>query len=252
MMHFSLRNGDRLTASFAESAIVFATEYGEQAVPTAQINRIYVWGADWLPSLVLHYEFRSPGPKIVDSGPRGLHAGAHGTSWLPDRSGAVRFDGSSYITLLNEVRTDNASPKSISLWFRLDRAKPWSRFFMWAEHDKRVVLATGPSGRELGGTLNGNIAMGQASTRVGLGEWHHAVWTSNGRDLRIYLNGESQAIKPVPEGWSVSDEGVFMGARVGASASFYLNGAIDDFMLFDRELQPAEITRIFESQRSAQ
>lgn len=246
-----LRNGDRLTASFTESAISLKTEFGEQAVPTAQIVQIRAWESALLDGLMVHYDFRQAGDAVRDIGPRRLDAAGNGVGWSPSRGGAATFDGTAHITFPDSIALANDAPKSVSLWFRLDGIKPWARFFMWYLGDKRLVLAAGANGRVLGGTLNANAARAQGGTQVGTGRWHHAVWTSNGIDLRIYLDGRSEALTPLKANWAADDPGIFGGARVGGGSNFCLHGALDDLMIFDRELSAREVVLLFE-QQSAQ
>lgn len=77
--------------------------------------------------------------------------------------------------------------------------------------------------------------------------WQHWVWTRNGTDYRIYLNGN-----PTPDAAgastsaerSTTSQWLFC-AYTNRSASLQYDGYAKDYTLFDAELTPAQVTELY-------
>jgi hypothetical protein len=126
--------------------------------------------------------------------------------------------------------------------------KPFSRLLHWrSEKGQTTILAVGPTGLEVGGTLNGNGGEGLSPPVLTPKKWHHVVWTSRGRDLVVYVDGVLQPLRPHHK-WKADKVGVFVGSkREGSHRDFC--GAIDELMRFDSVLSADEVKRLYEMQR---
>jgi hypothetical protein len=242
-----LRNGDRLTGVLL-APLQLKSDFRDLRIPQETITRVSTWGDNLTAALRLHYAFDEDNATVRDLSGHEIHGTAVRTTWLAERKGCLAFDGNGYVVLPAKVALDDDAPKTICLWFRIDRIKPWARLLMWGLGEKRIVASMGISGLELGGTMNGNRDRATTTLKVQAGEWHHAAWTSDGATMRIYLDAIQLGQVPVDGHWQINDEGVYLGARKGGGATFQLQGAIDDLMIFNRELNVAEIRSICDTQ----
>jgi Concanavalin A-like lectin/glucanases superfamily len=69
-------------------------------------------------------------------------------------------------------------------------------------------------------------------------EWENVALTYDGSDLRVYVNGELEAVGSAAE-LSPLEGSIFVGADPGAAA--YFNGAIDDVRVYGEALSGAEL-----------
>lgn len=84
-----------------------------------------------------------------------------------------------------------------------------------------------------------------SESTIANGEWTHVALSFDGTTKRIYINGAlaGSDAAPVPVTWD--DHMLFIGADEGATqtrANDFLFGAIDEVMVFDRVLDPTEIS----------
>jgi len=92
---------------------------------------------------------------------------------------------------------------------------------------------------------------------LSLNQWYHiaAVYDSNAGAypespyprLQLYLNGDLTDSAYSPQGFSASTGNFTMGAYLYENFS-YFNGAIDEVMVYNRSLSPAEISCIYNNQ----
>ncbi|NED93755.1 hypothetical protein G1H11_00310 [Phytoactinopolyspora alkaliphila] len=128
-------------------------------------------------------------------------------------------------------RTEEQSSQAIMWAYAMGSSTPqwWIRAEP-GDNRLRALVDTGAGTRAL--TAPGNYADG---------EWHHVALTRDRDAVTLYLDGEAVASGASPVG-SVSSnarEGIHIGQRPdGANA---LTGGIDETLLFDRVLSPAEI-----------
>ncbi|MBU2576713.1 MAG: LamG domain-containing protein [Nanoarchaeota archaeon] len=76
--------------------------------------------------------------------------------------------------------------------------------------------------------------------------WTHVLYTYDGGTglLQFYVNGVPGASKIIGGNLLLTNAPVFIGARSGTPSSFF-EGSIDDAMIFNRSLTPAEVTEIY-------
>jgi len=84
-----------------------------------------------------------------------------------------------------------------------------------------------------------------SSQSISLNEWHYIGWTydkndSDGKDLRLYLDGQQVGCESVDRDYSSSNYDVFLG-KWGSSGSLYLDGIIDEAVFYNRALTPDEV-----------
>ena len=80
------------------------------------------------------------------------------------------------------------------------------------------------------------------------GNWHHVGFTYDGSTKTAYIDGEPVGTYSVTGTLTNSFANRRIG-RFGSSTSYYLNGDLDVYMVYDRPLSPSEVKNNFESKR---
>ena len=88
--------------------------------------------------------------------------------------------------------------------------------------------------------------------------WYHIVWMSSGSATTAYLNGQAVTLNTTVGtdgarwfGSTISRVNWIMGARTYSSAYYnYLNGSIDEIMIFNTTLTAAQVLSIYNNQSS--
>ena len=70
--------------------------------------------------------------------------------------------------------------------------------------------------------------------------WHHLAFTYDGRDLRVYLDGQPAATRKIDKPRRPGRGGLAIGKREDDHSHF--RGAIDEVFVYNRALTPAEVT----------
>jgi len=213
------------------------------------------------------------GPRAIDAGGKGNHGAFEGRIAFylrgPQAEGfcgagkinrAVHFAGGRIGAAVKGLGT----AWSVEMWFR--NGMPPS-----ARAVTGYFLSRGPDGAEdapgdhlgIGGThnkaaagrlifFNGNklneLLIGSA--KLGLETFHHVVLVRDGRDVRVYLNGNTtpDVSGQAAPGCPPAVEQLFIGGRNDNFANF--EGLIDEVSIYNRALEPKEIAKPYKAVRS--
>ena len=166
---------------------------------------------------------------------RGGGGGGGGSSFSNSQS--VDFDGTNDHALPASTITLSGN-KSISLWAKLDKITGLQNF-------------TSPNGTQYGITTNSNIVL-YVRTSVGVnvfnfsgspwssGVWNHWAITGDGSDLKLYINGNAV-------GGTQTDGDILIARFFSITTSYFVDGKIDEFALFNSTLSSSDITAIYNS-----
>lgn len=95
------------------------------------------------------------------------------------------------------------------------------------------------------GSVGWPVFGGRAPQADGL--WHHAALVTDGDVASLYIDGQFANSVATSNGMNVkSHENVSIGQAGGSS---YLNGMVDEVMIFDRALSADEVKLIYDSQK---
>ena len=88
----------------------------------------------------------------------------------------------------------------------------------------------------------------QVSSVINEDEWYHAVATYDNSEIKIFINGVEDKTKLVPGGISYNPASSvpLLAGKAGAGNWNYLNGSIDEIMLFNQALSQENITALYE------
>lgn len=146
---------------------------------------------------------------------------------------------------------------SVSLWFWNGMPLDGREIAGWMfsrDHDHGLGLQSDHLG--LGGTthpgtlvfLHGDPRAGArllaGRTEIPRWTWNHAVLVRDGRDVRIYLNGnpEPEIETRLPAGSTTAWDRLFFGGRTDNQSNW--EGRLDEIAVFDRPLSPEEVVKL--------
>lgn len=200
--------------------------------------------------LVGHWKFdEGAGTAIADSSGAGAHA-AFGTgtpAWVSGvRGNALKFDGSND-ALTNADFTPPATG-AVSFWVRRDAAQTGQErpFGLGGDWEARQET-TGVMAFDLGTSpFAGQPTFETTGVFPGLGQWRHVVAQYDAdTDLwELYVDGQYDGGGPhTRDILEQAAARLSFGARTGSTQRF--KGALDDFRVYNRWLQPREIADLY-------
>lgn len=183
-------------------------------------------------------------------------------------NGALDFDGTNeHIEIADhndftfgDGTTD--SPFSISVWVsRETLTKTFgviTKTISQTEEEWILSISSGVLEGQVNFTLlnptssPSNCIKAMTVERLSTGRWYHIVVTSNGsglhQDLKIYIDGVAASITTQETGTYVAMGDTGGDVRIGLLLnSYYANGLIDNVMIFNIELTPAQIEWLYNS-----
>ncbi len=216
--------------------------------------------------LILDYKFdHNPGNgQITDASGTGNNGQVTGAQWIsdPQRGSVLQFSPPDQYILVPNNASLNPSNLTLAAWIKTsDQGDTWRRVF-----DKGWTNGFALS--IAGGHTHNNRTQGDAVIEIATkysarsdqtvtdGQWHDVAVTYNGAEQILYLDGVPQKhvvrwLGSVPS----NDHDLTIGINlvdpnpqyneVGAS----FDGLMDEPMMFNRALSPAEIKFLFNSQR---
>ena len=196
---------------------------------------------------ILYYKFDADALDYSGNDKHGTAEG--GVSYIEDRFGnpfsAVQLNGTNgYIDVPQDVWFDG-SPFTIATWVKPSAFNSWSRIldFGIGQGNENITFAltNGTSGNLYAlirrGTSNQFNVTGSATK---IGEWSHAVFSFDGENIRIYLNGNLVASVESEPPRMVTRTTCYIGKSTVVGGN-YANAAFDDFMIWNRQLTDDEI-----------
>ncbi len=164
---------------------------------------------------------------------------------------AFAMDGASWIDLPGDASEDALPYPSISAWVKLDTLEGTQTIMestasIGAGNTRRFALYIH------NGAVRLDVAMGDlisgddllfGDTTLTVGVWHHVAGTFDGSHLRVFLDGE-----PDGEGEKATlpntDDGKIAIGRRSLNHDRYFSGLVDEFLIYDRALESAEIVKL--------
>ena len=216
-----------------------------------------------LDGLLLYLPFdEGTGKEAKDLSPNGYHGTLQAAKWAQGKfGGGVEFDGSSHVAV--DPLADqplSLDEFTIEFWFspakKLNTGSPRTdivyalngccRPHVTYNRAKQLppgVIGFYPEFGEAAKPDDGpGIPLGTKKTEFAANTWYHFAATANGKEAKLYLDGQFQAKAVAPEPKvriTYRENGISIGASQG-KANFY-EGKIDEFRLWSRVLTDDEI-----------
>jgi len=206
--------------------------------------------------LVLYYSFDSEPStaEIADESGQGNEGRPVNVEWVKDghQGGAASFGmTNSYITVPDRTKL-NPDVLTLAAWIKISN-NTWGYIFDKGFAEGYVLGIYPQRGGLVFLRVLNNWA--QPEIKVTDGQWRHIVGTYDGKDVKMYINGELVDKRPWAGKVPRTPYDLTIGANRSnnkkaplskADASF--NGLMDDVMMFNRALSDAEVQTLFKAQ----
>jgi len=181
---------------------------------------------------------------------------AYGAGAIDDRFGnpysAFHFDGiGDYIDIPYDPSLE-PSEVTVALWFK-QSSVPSTRYAFISNWIKPGTDGTGEYGYWLGIGKDSKVLwyLGHddqisalRSSKIEDNQWHHVVATSDGSTAKVYVDGVLEASESTDP---IVYYDTHISLKIGRDVSgYYFGGRIDDVMIFDRALTPAEVRSLYD------
>ena len=195
--------------------------------------------------LVLHLRFdEGKGNQVADSSGKAITGAIEGkAAWAQGKvGGALEFDGqSNMVVIADRAELNPTGGLTVAAWVKSSAP----------DNNRRIVQKSTPGGtpgaddqyRLLAGGLFHISNVVQAEGRgLPANEWHHVAGTYDGKFARVLLDGKVTCELPAEGRIPVTKGPLVVGAKCqGCSPGDCFKGLLDEVMIFNRGLQPAEV-----------
>lgn len=269
----TLQNGDALSASLNAKSLGLNTLFGAVDVPLSIVKGLYAASGDAAPGLVLYYTFdKDRDGKVIDQGGRGFNGTISGNVLYEKsfKGKAARFTAkNSYIVCeAKELNMNGWRQVTVSAWVLFRKLTTYACVLSrGAVTEDRVNGVTLFAGGTYGGSWYHNmfrVLKGEKAEDVygvrfqgtypKLGKWYHMAGTYDGKNLCLYVDGELDASREVPDDeLGISDnpanklvigtEGAQ--SRINSWEDMYVDGLVDEVRVYNRCLSREEIKGLY-------
>jgi hypothetical protein len=152
-----------------------------------------------------------------------------------------------------EVQNTTAlNPKqgTVALWFKASKPDSAQRVILNKGRGRGYNLSIagqpkeGEASGKLVATVNGRFQV-TSDAAVADGGWHHAAMTCDGKEIKLYIDGQAQkTVTPCPEEMGSSGDPLIIGLPKSKGAQDKVQGLVgfvDEVMLFNRALSEEEV-----------
>jgi hypothetical protein len=250
----TLANEDKMEGNLSPEKLQLDTLFGPLAVDLKFIKTVRILhGGSSLAGLILHYAFDADDGETVKDATGKNNGTVVGAKWTPDGriGGGYRVGRNvGYIQVPDsDLWSFEMRPFSICLWFRFDAVPRGEQMFIGQDD------GGGARNKWLFGFSNGELYF-HTNNESGAGrriaahpwspqvhEWHHFSVTRNGNTYSTYIDGVPVSTSDDPSPVPTSKAAL----TIGQAEELYVNGAIDEVMIFDRALSADEILQIHDA-----
>ncbi|MBN0042178.1 hypothetical protein JN535_18640 [Cellulosimicrobium cellulans] len=162
---------------------------------------------------------------------------------------AVRFDGSAgRVSVPDAAALDLSGPMTVAAWVRPERVATQyvAKKAVLATHDGYEIglSAAGKAFFRVNQATSGDMFRAEATSSYPVDgqTWTHLVGVFDGSRVRLYVDGVEQGSVAGPDSVGTNDRPLVVGDQPGGG--YPLKGAVDDVLLLDRALSPAEVAAL--------
>jgi prepilin-type N-terminal cleavage/methylation domain-containing protein len=193
--------------------------------------------------------------EVIDSGNEALHGTAmNGATTVGSGKNcrAGYFDGvDNYVLVEDNAELQKTEALTLALWVKVHgNASDWVRLSGKGDSTNRnygLWLATNGTILFQIYSISGS-GNAQTSITVNDGNWHHVVGVYDKSTMKVYVDNQERASIDYSADPRTSTDPFTMGY---AGFHTYLNGQLDEVMLFHKALTPEEVQEIYEITRSS-
>jgi len=177
-------------------------------------------------------------------GNNGINHGADSVKGYYGR--ALRFNGKEYVSIPNNEILNVQNEITISFFAKIEEAEPLKGYMILSkgyaasyEGSYDVFIWNGEIYFELGGV--GYLSI---SAEPYIGSWHHFIFTYNGEEMSIYVDGSLRASKPVSGLIRYSSYPLEIG-RDSQRNGYYFVGLIDELQISNESLNFIDFVKAY-------
>ena len=214
--------------------------------------------------MVLHYTMTTnQSPYLADDSGSGNTGPVSGATWTSSgkNGGGYEFSGTNAQITTGTGAFDGLTEGSVSLWFYLDTKDRWHGLVGYdADGLERWYLAISGGNRIVIYLEAGDVKIfyiTQTTSTLTNGQWYHIAFTTSSADgNQVYLNGAAETA--TYDTGSAATNLFFdqlaghscvyrLGAARGGGGLLYLDGKMDEVLLYDRALTSNEVESLYNS-----
>jgi chitodextrinase len=185
------------------------------------------------------------GTSTADASGNGNVGTSTGASWSTQgRFGnALSFNGlNSVVRVADSASLDLSSAMTLSAWIRPAASQSGWRTILQRQVDAYFLNASnsaGPLRPSGGGTIGGGTPWLSGPTASPVGTWTHVALTYDGAALRLNVNGNQAASRPMGGAIETNNNPLWIGGNQPYGE--YFNGLIDEVRVYNRALTQPDI-----------
>ncbi|NCC23170.1 MAG: LamG domain-containing protein [Alphaproteobacteria bacterium] len=259
---YPLNIGGRSDASDMFDGQIDDVRVHDRALTSHEIETLYEQGLDLLDGLIGHW------PMDETSGTTAADATSYGNDGTLDSDAAftsgklgnaVLLDGNDdSVNIANESHFDfeRTDPFSISAWiYRETDTSEDDIVEKFTPNVGYYVFLNGSDDRIYAGLRDGGYFLQEVGGTVTLNQWHLVTVTYDGSSdasgLRLFLDGSEQSTdltsNNFTSGSMLNDSPLAIGNESPSESCCGFDGKLDDVRIYDRELSPAEVEKLYNS-----
>lgn len=161
-----------------------------------------------------------------------------------ERGRVGQFDGDNdYVYVYNYAGIDPTAEVSVSIWAKSATSSWDSSNSLMAKRYKYRFGPTGTGGMQFSIYDSGWKTLSVADLGIDITQWHHYTATFDGTELLIYVDGVQVGQLSYSGAIYSYDGSLYIGKD--AHTNIYLNGWLDDAVIFTRALGAAEVDALY-------
>ncbi len=162
---------------------------------------------------------------------------------------ALEFDGVDDYVAIPSNSLYNSNSFSVEFWIKLNSPAKWSGIIdKGRDSNTDWYFLTGDEGETEGVIFGAGNGSSTAEVSYSWSDelWHHVAGVSNGSAITLYVDGEEKDTENIAV--SMSDNAIVLGSRL--DNSYFMNGQIDEFTIWNRALGTTEIREMMHKTHS--
>ncbi len=177
------------------------------------------------------------------------------TAWVSGHTGGgLLFDGVNDVVVTPDI--DYANSATESLWVYFNNVSAQQMLIGQGTTFETQLLMQGAAGggkfRIRVDTATGSD-IADSTTAALAGQWYHVLWTYNGTDVTLYINGAAQTNFTLNTGsGAILDANQDYGIGGRTIGTLPTNGIIDDVRIYNRALSSQEIQALYQGKPNNQ
>ncbi len=194
--------------------------------------------------------------RVIDSTPYNNNGINYGAIFTEDRfneeNGAMSFNGTS--NYIGELDPSSllTTKYSVSAWFKSNSTTPLNTIFATesSSYGFQVGFLNQPNIGEISfysGAGGNNDSLISSSNNYNNNNWHHVVFTRDGNNIYLYINGELDSSR-LRVNLNLTDLSLQIGNHRNLSRHF--NGLLDDIRIYNRAISEEEVNLLYNSYKT--